>query len=58
MEIDIYDSGSKTCNQGEKMNLEDLINKLLSDFMQYETRKSGKSLVSEMGKFDREMKGI
>jgi hypothetical protein len=40
------------------MNLEDLINKLLSDFMQYETRKSGKSLVSEMGKFDREMKGI
>jgi len=58
MEIDIYDSGSKTCNQGEKMNLKALINKLLSDFMQYETRENEKSLVSEMGTFDREMKVI
>jgi hypothetical protein len=40
------------------MNLKALINKLLSDFIQYERRKSGKSLVSEMGTFNREMKGI
>lgn len=62
MEIDIYDSGCKTCNQGEEMNLKALIKKQLSDlllnFMQHEMRKSGESFVNEMGKFDREMKGI
>jgi hypothetical protein len=46
----------------ETIKLKALINKQLSDFMlnliQYETRKSGKSLVSKAGKFNREMKGI
>jgi len=40
------------------MNLKALINKLLSDFMWYETRESEKSLVSDIGKFDRKMKAI
>lgn len=62
MEIDIYDSGCKTCKQGEEMNRKALINKQLSDlllnFISYVTRKNGKSLVNEMGKVDRQMKSI
>jgi hypothetical protein len=46
----------------ETINRKALINKQLSDllliFISYVKRKSGKSLVNEMGKVDRQMKGI